>query len=301
MNTEYLFIVGLGRSGTKLVQNVLRLSSEVTVVGAGETRYLGKLFARGMRTKIARVLSTNGADPTEAIADVCINESPGFSVWTDLKSGAIPRAKLIDELAKQESTERGVYNAILRLRASPEQENVLHVDKTPQNLYHLDQIMSWFPRGKAIHMIRDPRAVLASAWTKRMKLYPRGVYLSLPIPKKIYSAIIVVHVALTWRYAVRLHNRYAKRYPDRYLLTRFEDLVTRPESAIRELTAFFDIDYHPSMTEPRSIGSSFGQRGSGMDEDALTRWQAVLKPWMTRLLLLFCARPMRRVGYDPST
>jgi hypothetical protein len=298
LTRKYLFITGLGRSGSKLIQNVLRLSPDLAIVSAGETKFLGGFLGGGFAKKIRAATNSNAADKLERIADICINDSPPRDVWNDLKSGEIPRDRLIEALGQRDLTVSNVYRSILGLRADAEHEKVLLVDKTPQNLYHVDELLAWLPESKVIHMIRDPRAVLASAWTRRMREYPDRVYFSVPWPRAVYSVMIVFHVAITWRYAGYLDRRYEKKYPNNYLLLRFEDVVSSPESTIRKLTTLLGVEYDPSMASPPSKGSSFDRHGfSGMDQSTLNRWESVLKPWMTWIVSAICRKQMKKMAY----
>ena len=50
-----------------------------------------------------------------------------------------------------------------------------------------------------------------------------------------------------WRYFVRLFLDCKRRYPDKYYILRYEDLVTDQESTFRSLCEFLGIAYDPSV------------------------------------------------------
>jgi hypothetical protein len=277
---------------------VLRLSPDLSVVSAGETKYMGGFLKPGFRAKIRKEVSRSATHDLERLANICIEGSPTRDVWNELKSGQISRKRLVDELVQVEYSEKGVYECILQLRAKPSEGKQLLIDKTPQNLYHVATLMTWFPDAKVIHMIRDPRAVLASDWTKRMREYPERGYFPFRIPRALYSLMIVFHVAITWRYAAHLDRRYRARFSENYLLIRFEDIVLEPESTIRRVAEWIGVTYEAAMAVPPSRGSSFESGNtSGMDKKTLDRWRVTLEPWMVLIVKAICGRAMKTFGY----
>ena len=44
-------------------------------------------------------------------------------------------------------------------------------EKTPSHLYHVDTLLTWFPKAKIIQIIRDPKKMLASEMHKNLKPY----------------------------------------------------------------------------------------------------------------------------------
>jgi hypothetical protein len=50
-----------------------------------------------------------------------------------------------------------------------------------------------------------------------------------------------------WRYSVRLAERNEQRYPDRYLIVRYETLVHVPEVTLRQVCAFLGEEFVPAM------------------------------------------------------
>jgi hypothetical protein len=182
-------------------------------------------------------------------------------------------------------------------------------DKTGPHLYHVPTLLEWFPNAKVVHTFRDPRAVLASEHKKLLRKPGRLIdeaekaskYVTafrLRLSRAILSWIVILYITVAWSYAAILHFRYKKRYPRNYYLSRFEDLVSKPEESVIHLCQFLEIDFHPSMLEPPKIDSSYTKiGGSGFDTQTLNRWQTYLKPWMNTWLLIWCRRYLRDFGY----
>ena len=125
-----IFIVGMPRSGTTLVEQLL--ASHQKVHGAGELTYLRRLIDR------LPSLSTNGES------------------FPDCLSGLQPAAA--NAIASE-------YIAYLgRLATAPGIEHV--TDKMPSNVFLLGLIALCWPRSKIVHCRRDPMAVGFSCFTR---------------------------------------------------------------------------------------------------------------------------------------
>lgn len=300
MKPDYIFIVGLPRTGTKLIQNILRNSKGINYETSGETFFLGHFIRPGVRHKIQRIGDMSQDQNVRRLVDYLYSGKPDGNLWKRLKNGSsnADKEKLLRQLLASERRDRDIYRIILQMHVTSSENTVLG-DKTPANLYHVPLLLRWFPRAKIIHTFRDPRAILASEWRKRMRTnlttFPQKFL------RPFYSCLIVLHVTVTWLYAVRLHYKYEQHYPGNYYLSKFEDLVADPEQSVRALCAFLGLEFDPAMLIPPHVGSSYSpQAEPGFDLRALSRWQDFLPRWMETWILLWCRRYMRDFGYLPS-
>ena len=123
-----VFIVGMPRSGTSLVEQIL--ASHPRVAGAGELRLIGA---------IARSLN----------------------LGTD--SGAVEAAPDLAPGLDQESIDRAAASHLERLRAIGG-EAARVTDKMPYNFRHLGLISLLFPDARIIHCLRDPMDTCMSCY-----------------------------------------------------------------------------------------------------------------------------------------
>jgi hypothetical protein len=109
----------------------------------------------------------------------------------------------------------------------------------------LDTLCEWFPNAIILHIVRDPRAAVAS------------------LQRQAWASGSVVTNARQWR----IFTQAARRFGDwpGYLEIRYEDLVIDPARELRGICAFLGEDYSPLMTVPDRNGTA----GS----DSPTRWQ----------------------------
>ncbi len=121
-----VFIVGLPRSGTSLVEQILASHSQV--FGAGELQYCGETF------QLLPEAMNRHDTPLQCLLDL------------DRKTTAHLAGQHLDRL-------RALDRRALRI-----------VDKMPENYQYLGLIRSLFPRSPLIHCRRDLRDVALSCW-----------------------------------------------------------------------------------------------------------------------------------------
>ncbi len=133
--------------------------------------------------------------------------------------------------------------------------NTQWAEKSPTNERFLGTLIAEFPRGRVIHVIRHPLAVLASRLREATNLGEPGVPL--------------------WRIARDLERSYriaARQAHDasdpRYLLLRYEDLLTAPRAAVERLAGFLGIDCLPVLLSPTVAGLPAASNSS-FHEDAI--------------------------------
>lgn len=111
-------------------------------------------------------------------------------------------------------------------------------DKTPAYMQRLEVLERAFPGAQYIHLVRDGRdAALSFLEMRRQPRFnwarPRGL-----------SAF-----AAQWRREVEGARRFGGERAGRYRELRYEDLVSDPQTTLRELCGFLGIDFDPAMLD----------------------------------------------------
>ena len=300
---EAVFIVGVSRSGTTLLRRILDRHPLLGI--ATENHYLGHLLPwEGARHYFRRVgdLHDDAAvrDLVELIysgrfqARSRLREVSPYWRWLTSK---VPREDIETRLLASDRTERGVFEAFLRTYADRRGKAIIG-EKTPAHLAYVETLLDWFPDGRIVHMIRDPRAIYVSEVRRHAEPGTTVPYRWLARIPRSMGAFVLAQVVWTWAAAVRRHRALARRYPDRYLAIRFEDLVSQPESTVERICAHIGIEQVPRMLEQKvtSKGAMVGQ--AGFDADAADRWKDRISPTDRRLIEWLLGRRLVSMGYD---
>jgi hypothetical protein len=286
MKPKYLFIVGLPRTGTKLMTSILKNGLPGKIRISPETHFVGRLLGRGIRHRLRRFGNLKERANAEAAVEYMFSGRLNYTYWVHLKNGKLgicPKA-LVDAIVESDGSDRSLFDILIRMQPGLSQDMIVG-EKTPGHLYQVPTLLRWYPDAKIIHTFRDPRAILISEWLKRIKKRPACLLTKLTNP--IYSFLIVSYVILTFKYSIYLHQKYKRLYPTNYFLSIFEDLVQNPEDQVKCICQFLRIDFSEEMLKPNIFGSSYDiEYKKGFDIEALTRWKSLLRPWMKMLLSL---------------
>lgn len=300
--TSHIFVVGLARTGTHLVQSILNASDEVRV--GPESQFLGGAPRFG-------VLARRGILEAFPAADLPLPEADAGRLIDRLvtgSGGSLGRRPYWRGAASSEGVDRLRERFMLSPRRARDllaiaiqihgRGKAIPGDKTPSNLYHVPQLLDWFPNARVIHILRDPRAVFASSMRKGF-IGPKR--LGLPPARPIELGLgfwWAIDLAARWRLAVDLDRRYRQDFPHHYLMCRFEDLVDDPEPEIRRMCAFVGVPYSDEMVDRPVVSSSFMPRGTrGIRPEARSHWRAEVARPLARWIGLLCGDRLTQQGY----
>jgi hypothetical protein len=156
---------------------------------------------------------------------------------------------------------------------------------------YADELFAAYPGVRVIHMIRDPR----DRYEASLALWPDG-------RGRAGGA------AARWRYSVGLAERNRRRYGDRYLVVRFEDLVRWPADALRHVCRFLGEQFHeemlgmPEAPSRRARMREFARREEAdlLSQRAIGHFRGRVTDDELAFLQLQLRAPMRRHGYAPD-
>ncbi|MGA1869161.1 MAG: sulfotransferase family protein [bacterium] len=170
--------------------------------------------------------------------------------------------------------------------------------KFPVYVNYVPQLRKWYPQCKIIHIIRDPRAMAISRINDpggtqiKIKKYPRL--------SSIIKNIMIFFVIVQYIWTSKLHCKY--KAIDNYALFRYEDLLAEPESVVKKLCEFTELNFEPEMCDPKAgqASSVTGEKRKGFNKKAATHWRKVISSFEERVILLLTKASMRRFEYDPQ-
>lgn len=167
------------------------------------------------------------------------------------------------------------------------------VDKTPENVRLAGAIHRVLPAAHFLHVVRDPRAVVAS-----QRAASRGGFAQREFPTRAADA------ATSWRRDVQSGMQLAG-VADRYLQVRYEDLMSDAEAELGRLFEWLGVTCTPALcAEAVAASDKPAMQVADVLPDGFVRvaagWQSELSAREVRTIEHVCGDLMRSLGYEPA-
>ncbi len=262
-----IFVTGASRSGTTLMSHVLGRHSEIA--GLREMQYFGTSWSpHGYRR------SMKMSEVKRAVRLLLEHQAKGAVPPRDLASDI---DAVLSSLG-QEPDNADVFAATADHLARRAGKSV-PCEQTPRNIYYAEALLDCFPDARFVHVLRDPRAVMASQkyrWRKR-ELMSQPSRMSRLQQLRTWTNYHPYIVARLWNRAtaeaVRLQSHA------RFCTVRFEDLISEPEQTVRDLCAFLQVEYEDAMLAVEHVNSSHEVstgRQTGFSQTSIESWKSAL-------------------------
>ncbi|MFN2184691.1 MAG: sulfotransferase family protein [Anaerolineae bacterium] len=220
--TAPVFVVGSDRSGTTLLR--LMLTCHPTIAIPPESLFALELYPAWGEVRLEQ------AAQIHALCDD-LYEDAMFREW-QVDRETLEQA-IIDRLP---SNYADFVNLVYLTYAQQVQPSATRWgDKNPRYTMHLTWIWRLFPGAQVIHIIRDGRAVFGSFRDTNRKA-GRIIW-----PQTVSAA------ARSW--TIRLTKARQHRANTNYTEVFYEKLVESPETELRRLCDFLDLEYDPGMLD----------------------------------------------------
>jgi hypothetical protein len=215
-----IFVVGAGRSGTTLLQLMLNAHPEIAI--AGELSFFDGILL--LRSRIPDLNTPERIDQLFAL---------------------LPQLELYKYLTEVEAIFPGVQQR-LKADPAPSYEKLYRYvlegygtargarrfgEKTPSNIRHLDALASLFPNCRIVHVVRDPRATVASRTN---------------VP--VFSKDVITH-SIKWKLDICCGRAFAQIGSQIYCEIDYEKLVVQPAATLRHVCRFLGEEYDDRMLE----------------------------------------------------
>jgi len=264
----FIFVTGASRSGTTMLSRVLGNSD--AVLPLNELHFFGGLVpVEECSTPMARERASRVIAMTLArvARDVWVKE-PSDQEWMSAR-------RIVAELADEEVTGDELFACTMAdvLRNSSADRVC---EQTPRNIYYARHLLKVFPNAKVVHVVRDPRAVLASQKDryKMRKLGGKNVPVSEVI--RLWLNYHPFSMMKLWRSATQ--EAQALRDDDRFQVVRYEDVIGDPQATLQALCTELDIEFKDEMMDVPHWGSSTVAHSAagGLSSASIDQWQSVL-------------------------
>lgn len=286
-NTSINFIVGMGRSGTTLLTNILHRHPQI--ISTPENNFL--LFTKNLRDKDFQIkvnrdtfIASNGLKHNHETSIWSLNES----VKKDLENvstfceACISMYKHYDE-SKQNAS--------------------IIVDKNPIYTLHIQKLSEILPNAKFIAIVRDYRDNIVSR-------------------KKHFTGWInsdTLH-ACAWKMYYQEILAQKKKLRNKMLIIRYEDIIQDTKNTIQKICDHLNVSYHTDMESPdknaellkqkaiKNLGSDPNKKVQEMhanlekpiNADKSGYWKNELKKEEVKIIETICGKTAENFGYEKS-
>jgi hypothetical protein len=172
------------------------------------------------------------------------------------------------------------------------------IDKNPVNTLHVHHFLKEYPQTKAIFLVRDPRANVASRMQSQNLIHGRINHWMLN--------------ALRWKRYNRHFHHLTRDYESQIYLLRYEQFVTHPQQTIDELYAFLGLS--PMKIDEVATLNSLGYDEANarlnkkyvdlnqpISPRAVEQWREVLDLRQQETIESICRNEMHKFGYECVT
>jgi hypothetical protein len=316
MIVKPVLIIGAPRSGTSMLQKILRNRAEFWSLPSESDMIWDRFCHPALHEWESEALDEQDISPAARDEILAMFESymrpAGF--WRPFeKANLIWGFRRIPVIRK---LMRGVFESVFPMitrRSSADVEKRL-LEKTASNCFRLAYVNEVFPDAKIIYPTRDGRNnvnSLINAWrhTERFFTYdvPQQLHIEgytldgwkfvLPPGWKDFTNRTLAEVcAFQWRacHEAMLSEIRKDKYSGRVLRIRLEDLVARPGEQLEIMADFLELPFDAYF---RALAADLPVVNSPDNDASTDKWQGENRHLIDQIMPMI-APTMRRLGYD---
>jgi hypothetical protein len=272
------FVVGNERSGTTLLTVLLGRHSDLATTP--ETHFLSLV----PRKNLGRPHGGGGS------REELLHQLFASAHTPDMK---LDRARLTERFSRYPADYASLFRAMLEEYAAEHAPGKKRIgEKTPLHLLSVPTLLAWYPEARIVCIVRDGRDVVLSllnmSWNHEHRLRP---------------------LCMNWLRLLKMAEGYQARYPEKFLLIRYEDLLDEPEKILKQVDEFLGLHFeaqqldagsHPTNVVPDAERGWKGQALERIDPSRKATWKKKATPRQLLVMNALMGKALRHMGY-PDT
>lgn len=265
--TSPIFVIGTPRSGTTLTAKILGKHSRLFM--PGETHYFDDIYYR--RNQIG---SLNIDETFEKIAERLYTLYGRYNEPDDQDfiQNLFPDIGSLSSHIKGSKSYCEILERFMDVQKEHKGKNRWG-NNAPKDIFNIKEILDCFPNAKFIVCVRDLRAFLYSykgKWKNTVSdFHTQRV-------KKLYHPVITSYL---WKASMKQLSEVKRYIPENnYVIVRYEDLVSEPETTVKNICETIGEQFEPEMLEIETHNSSNVSRSKGIFTSSINLWETELTP-----------------------
>lgn len=281
-----IFIVGTPRSGTTLMAKILGQHSRIFM--PGETHFFDDIYSR--RNEF-------GDPPNSKSIKIIISLLKTLYGRYNEPADQERVTNLFKNTSTQLENQISVGNSYEEILSLFMENQAGQLGKArwgnnaPRDLFHIDDIIKFYPNAKVIVCIRDMRDFLLS-YKYKWRATP------IEYVDRLKTLYHPVTTSLLWKSSMRRVLAISEYVPERNLvIVRYEDLVTQPARIIQEMCDVIGEKFEPNMLSIKDNNSSTPGQLAGIFTSSIGRWHTGLSSEEAWIAQCIAGKELERTGY----
>jgi hypothetical protein len=267
-----LFVVGMPRSGTKLLRGLLSKHSRIRILAA-ETDFL---------SFIEQWIERHGSPAAPEAFERFAHELQAANYFNFRRKATPFRWQQWRSACNGHFDVGGLFEGFARYELDAERgSGLIWADKSPAYIRHIPLILRHFPGARILHIVRDVRdhcVSMRNTWGKDLR-----------------------RSAWRWGQDVRAAHRQCMSMPERCLEVSFEQLLQNPELQMRRICLFLDLEFSSDLTQlAQSVeGRGYAAGRTDIVRDNCRKFESRLTANEIAAIESLAYSAMLALGYEP--
>ena len=283
-----MFILGPGRTGSKLIMNILNKHPDIYITP--EIRFL-EFWKPSVFDKIKIYKDKNNKYSSQVIDELFFQKTTPFHKFHEITKN-LDKDIIFKKFLKSDKYTKDILTIFLRENSLINNKNIWGA-KFPVHYSYLPTLIKWFPNAKFIFLTRDPIAILKSELRMKSRKKRSGNFPKLK-NQYFYELSVLFYVVIQWNWSLYIFQKYKEK---NIILLKFENLIMDPPKTIDIICKFLNINFANEMLDVKEYDSSFGGKNIGFNKKSINQADSNLNKHLKNICIYLCNKHLKLLGY----